>query len=451
MSYNQRLTASQAQLSFEKLLFSAMYNEYFGFHENPFSIAPDPRYLYLSEMHQDGLAHLKYGLSSEGCIILLTGEVGTGKTTLCRFFLEQLEPTANVALIINPCISAFELLAAVCDEFMVKVNDDAFTTKQYLDALDKFLLDAHADNNPALLVIDEAQNLDKGALEMIRLLTNLETNRQKLLRIFLLGQSELSTLLLSPDLTQVNQRITGRFQLTGMQDNETGDYITHRLKVAGGDAAQLFSSRAVKRIHQLTSGVPRLINSLCDRSLISAYADSQERVDEPIVKKAAREVFGFDHASKTIEVPVNSLVAGVLTVLAIVLVWVGTTSDIFHLNLSSILPPPQKSATAPTVTTKQGLFKKEVIQENGERVEKEAEEVVDVQPEETLLIDIQSRDTADEEIEVTPTLSGVEQSVVKTDETPRQNNIFIAPVEFSERREQEPTTRIMINAIEINE
>ena len=185
-----------------------MYNEYFGFRENPFSIAPDPGYLYLSEMHQDGLAHLKYGLSSEGCIILLTGEVGTGKTTLCRLFLEQLEPTVNVALIINSGLSTFELLAAVCEEFMVSVGDDAFTTTQYLDALNEYLLEAHTDNNPALLIIDEAQNLDKDALEMIHLLANLKINRQKLLKIFLLGQSELSTLLLSPDLAQVNQQIS---------------------------------------------------------------------------------------------------------------------------------------------------------------------------------------------------------------------------------------------------
>lgn len=428
-----------------------MYNDYFGFKENPFSIAPDPRYLYLSEMHQDGLAHLKYGLSSEGCIILLTGEVGTGKTTLCRFFLEQLEPTANVALIINPGLSAFELLAAVCDEFMVNVGADAFTAKQYLDALNEFLLEAHADNNPALLIIDEAQNLDKDALEMIRLLTNLETNRQKLLKIFLLGQSELSTLLLSPDLTQVNQRITGRFHLTGLRANETGAYITHRLKVAGGDAAQLFSTRAVKRIHQLTGGVPRLINSLCDRSLIGAYADSRERVDESIVKQAAKEIFGFDHTSRTIEVPVNSLVAGVLTMLAIVLVWVGTTSDIFHLNLSSILPPPQKSATAPAVTEKEHSVEQEVIQESEAGIERDTEEVAEAQPAETLTIDEQTAGPSDKQAEVATESDGGERLVVEGDASPAQNNIFIAPVEVSDRREQEPSTRILINTIEITE
>ena len=443
-----------------------MYNEYFGFRENPFSIAPDPRYLYLSEMHQDGLAHLKYGLSSEGCIILLTGEVGTGKTTLCRFFLEQLEPTANVALIINPGLSAFELLAAVCDEFMIKVSDDAFTTKQYIDALYKFLLEAHADNNPALLVIDEAQNLDKDALEMIRLLTNLETNRQKLLKIFLLGQSELSTLLLSPDLSQVNQRITGRFHLTGLQVNETGEYITHRLKVAGGDAGRLFSNRAVKRVHQLTGGVPRLINSLCDRSLIGAYTDSQERVDESIVKKAAREIFGFDHASKTIEVPVNSLLAGVLTMLAIVLIWVGTTSDIFHLNLSSILPPPQKSALTPAAPTDKTSAAEEIMADNAAGGAQESEVLAEIQPDVSESIDVEPIDlepinlepievelvaTNDEQIEAASEPGTGEEVDIQVDETPPSSSIFIAPVEISESRDQEPETRIMINTIEIAE
>jgi general secretion pathway protein A len=428
-----------------------MYNEYFGFRENPFSIAPDPRYLYLSEMHQDGLAHLKYGLSSEGCIILLTGEAGTGKTTLCRFFLEQLEPTANLALIINPGLSAFELLATVCDEFMVKVSDDAFNTKQYLDALNEFLLEAHADNNPALLVIDEAQNLDKDALEMIRLLTNLETNRQKLLKIFLLGQSELSTLLLSPDLTQVNQRITGRFHLTGLQANETGQYITHRLKVAGGDAGRLFGSRAVKRIHQLTGGVPRLINSLCDRSLIGAYADSQERVDEAIVKKAAREILGFDHASKTIEVPVNSLLAGVLTMLAIVLIWVGTTSDFFHLNLSSVLPPPQKIATAPPEKSKQDLTEQEAILEDGDSSAGVAKQAAEARPDGAESFDEQSTAATDDQAEASAEADGSAQLVVEASEAPSLNSIFIAPVEIAERRDQEPATRILINTIEINE
>lgn len=319
-----------------------MYNKYFGFRENPFSIAPDPRYLYLSEMHQDGLAHLHYGLSDEGCITLLTGEVGTGKTTLCRFFLEQLEPTAKVALIINPGLSASELLAAVCDEFQVALKNESNTTKQHLDTLNQFLLQTHSENSQALLVIDEAQNLDKEALEMVRLLTNLETDRQKLLKIILLGQSELSAVLTSPDLTQVSQRITARYHLKGLELNETARYVRHRLNVAGGGQAQFFSNKAVKRIHQITGGIPRLINSLCDRSLIGAYSEEKKKADETIVKRAARELFGFDHASKTIEIPISSLAIAALAILVIVFTWAGSTSDIFHLDLGSILTPQRE-------------------------------------------------------------------------------------------------------------
>ena len=427
-----------------------MYNEYFGFRESPFSIAPDPRYLYLSEMHQDGLAHLNYGLTSEGCIILLTGEVGTGKTTLCRFFLEQLEPTANVALIINPGLSSSELLSAVCDEFRVAVGEDAYTTKHYLDALNEFLLQAHADNNPAMLVIDEAQNLDKEALEMIRLLTNLETNRQKLLKIFLLGQSELSTVLTSPDLSQVSQRITGRFHLTGLQPNETSEYIKHRLTVASGTPKQLFSDKAVKRIHQITGGIPRLINNLCDRSLIGAYAEEKEQVDEAIVRTASREIFGFDHTSKTIEVPVKSLLIGATTMLAIVLIWVGSTSDFFHLNLSSLLPPPQKNQPVTADTAKPVLEENEA---NEEKVpisaDMTAAKTTEDQPIVSAPVNVQAVVAGDEIESPTAESDSEEQYMAELTEAPVQNKILIAPVEISDRREKDPETRIVISTIEI--
>ncbi len=427
-----------------------MYNEYFGFRESPFSIAPDPRYLYLSEMHQDGLAHLNYGLTSEGCIILLTGEVGTGKTTLCRFFLEQLEPTANVALIINPGLSSSELLSAVCDEFRVAVSGDAYTTKHYLDALNEFLLQAHADNNPAMLVIDEAQNLDKEALEMIRLLTNLETNRQKLLKIFLLGQSELSTVLTSPDLSQVSQRITGRFHLTGLQPNETSEYIRHRLTVASGTPKQLFSDKAVKRIHQITGGIPRLINNLCDRSLIGAYAEEKEQVDEAIVRTASREIFGFDHASKTIEVPVKSLLIGATTMLAIMLIWVGSTSDFFHLNLSSVLPPPQQNPPVTADTAKPVLEENEVSEEEAPiSADMAAAKTTEDQPIISEPVDDQAVVAGDEIESPTAEADSEEQYMAELTEAPVQNKILIAPVEISERREKEAETRIVISTIEI--
>jgi general secretion pathway protein A len=323
-----------------------MYNDYFGFRENPFSIAPDPRYLYMSEMHQDALAHLDFGASSEGCIILLTGEIGTGKTTICRCFLERLEPTAEVAVIINPGITASELLATVCDEFRIETGPGEHSTKHYIDLLNQFLLQSYSENRKTLLVIDEAQNLDKEALEMVRLLTNLETNQHKLLKIFLLGQSELSAVLAGPDLTQINQRITGRFHLSALQSTEIEDYIKHRIAFAGGGPRPLFDKRAVKRIHRLTGGIPRLINTLCDRALLGAYAEEKERVDETIVKKAGRELFGNQSSGRNIVIPLKSLVAAATLFVLIMAVWVGTTNDLFHLNLDAILAPSSTPSTA---------------------------------------------------------------------------------------------------------
>jgi len=269
-----------------------MYKKYFGFNENPFSIAPDPRYLYMSEMHQEALAHLNYGAVSDGCIILLTGEIGTGKTTICRCFLEQLDQSTDVAIILNPKLTANELLGAICDEFEISDRGPEPTVKNHIDRLNDYLLRAHAENRQALLVIDEAQNLELDVLEMLRLLTNLETNRQKLLKIFLLGQSELLSILSRPDLTQISQRITSRYHLKGLIRDDMQAYINHRITVAGGGRARLFNKPAVKRIYTLSGGIPRLINSLCDRSLLGAYTEGKDRVNEKIVKKAAIEIFG---------------------------------------------------------------------------------------------------------------------------------------------------------------
>jgi general secretion pathway protein A len=269
-----------------------MYKKYFGFNENPFSIAPDPRYLYMSEMHQEALAHLNYGAVSDGCIILLTGEIGTGKTTICRCFLEQLDQATDVAIILNPKLTANELLGAICDEFEISASGPEPTVKNHIDRLNDYLLRAHAENRQALLVIDEAQNLEFDVLEMLRLLTNLETNKQKLLKIFLLGQSELLSILSRPDLTQISQRITSRYHLKGLIRDDMQAYINHRITVAGGGRARLFNRPAVKRIYTLSGGIPRLINSLCDRSLLGAYTEGKDRVNEKIVKKAAIEIFG---------------------------------------------------------------------------------------------------------------------------------------------------------------
>ncbi len=275
-----------------------MYKKYFGFNESPFSIAPNPRYLYMSEMHQEALAHLKYGSISDGCIILLTGEIGTGKTTICRCFLDMKDSMTDAAIIINPKLTANELLGAICDEFEISPKEPEPTVKNHIDCLNDYLLKGHAGNRQALLFIDEAQNLELDVLEMLRLLTNLETNRQKLLKIFLLGQSELLSILSRPDLTQINQRITSRYHLKGLKRNDVEAYIDHRVTVAGGGRGRLFSKSAVKRIYAISGGIPRLINSLCDRCLLGAFTEGKDQVSEKIVKKAALEIFGRPEKEK---------------------------------------------------------------------------------------------------------------------------------------------------------
>jgi general secretion pathway protein A len=271
---------------------NCMYKEYFGFHEYPFSISPDPRFLYLTAMHQEALAHLSYGAQTDGCITLLTGEVGTGKTTICRCFLENIDAFTEVAVILNPRLTARGLVAAICDEFQIAPTLSRPTVKDYIDCLNRFLLTIHADNRQAILVIDEAQNLDLEVIEMVRMLTNLETNTRKLLKIFLIAQSELAEQLTSPELRQINQRVTSRYHLDGLNCDEVRTYIAHRIAVAGGGRAPLFSGGAITRICRLSRGIPRLINTLCDRALLGAYAQEKERVNKAIVDRAAREVFG---------------------------------------------------------------------------------------------------------------------------------------------------------------
>lgn len=316
-----------------------MYKHYFGFNEPPFSIAPDPRYLYMSEMHQEALAHLTYGATSEGCIILLTGKVGTGKTTICRCFLEQLSRETNIAVIINPKLSGDELLAAICDEFQITGIGSNPTTKDYIDSLNGYLLRTHAAGQQAVLVIDEAQNLDLDVLEMLRLLTNLETEKQKLLKIFLLGQSELATILSRPDLAQISQRITSRYHLKGLHRQDVEAYINHRITIAGGGRARLFNNASLKRIYELSHGIPRLINSLCDRALLGAYSEGKNKIDLKIIKKAAREVFG-ETVPKEKSFKPGKLVsmAGLLLVILLFGIWLGSSPDLFESKTAKTVP-----------------------------------------------------------------------------------------------------------------
>ncbi|HEX4508830.1 MAG TPA: AAA family ATPase [Burkholderiaceae bacterium] len=272
-----------------------MYAPFFGLKQAPFSIAPDPRYLYMSERHREALAHLLYGVQGGGGFVLLTGEIGAGKTTVCRCFLEQIPRHCNVAYIFNPKLTVLELLQTVCHEFGIPVPvpaGGAASMKDHVDALNTFLLRTHSVGQNNVLIIDEAQNLSADVLEQLRLLTNLETNERKLLQIVLIGQPELRTMLARPELEQLGQRVIARYHLEALSERETGRYVAHRLSVAGLKGALPFDVPALRRIHQVTRGVPRRINLLCDRALLGAYATGKPRVDTLIVEKAAREVFG---------------------------------------------------------------------------------------------------------------------------------------------------------------
>jgi len=271
-----------------------MYKEYFRLKELPFSIAPDPRYLYMSEQHREALAHLVYGINSDGCFVLLTGEVGTGKTTVSRCLLEKIPENTDLAFILNPKLSAGELLATICDELGVQYPEGA-SGKVFVDMINDYLLDANARGRKTILIMEEAQNLSPDVLEQVRLLTNLETNQRKLLQMIMIGQPELREILSRPELRQLAQRITARFHLGPLSEKEVAAYVAHRLLVAGTHSA-LFPPSTIKKLYRLSNGIPRLINLLCDRALLGAYVEGLEKVNRSTLFKAAREVLGeADH------------------------------------------------------------------------------------------------------------------------------------------------------------
>ncbi len=269
-----------------------MYSSFFGLNEKPFSITPDPRYLFMSERHGEALAHLVYGVTESGGFIQLTGEVGTGKTTLCRTLLLNRMPTnADVAVVLNPQLSVLEFLQAICEELGVTVPEPAGSIKALIDSLNRHLLDAHAKGRRTILVVDEAQNLAPEVLEEVRLLTNLETSKQKLLQIILIGQPELRELLARTDLRQLAQRITGRYHLEPLTRAETDQYIEHRLQVAGA-LGEVFDAKAKRTVFRLSQGVPRLINVICDRALLGAYSQGKRLVNAQLVRRGAAEITG---------------------------------------------------------------------------------------------------------------------------------------------------------------
>ncbi len=266
-----------------------MYEQHFHFNQLPFSISPDPHFMYMSARHQEGLAHLLYGIDFGGGFVALTGEVGTGKTTLCHCLLQQLPKNIDMALILNSRLNAFELVATICDELGVTYDKTQLSLKYLIDNLNQYLLSAHAQGRRTVLLIDEAQNLSMDVLEQIRLLTNLETSTTKLLRIILVGQPELKELLAKRELRQLNQRITARYHLLPLSFEETSAYIEHRLSVCHGQV-DIFNAKALRRVYRLTEGIPRLINILCDRALLGAYSKHSKTVNASIVNMAAKEV-----------------------------------------------------------------------------------------------------------------------------------------------------------------
>ncbi len=271
-----------------------MYADFFGLKQAPFSIAPDPRYLFMSERHREALAHLLYGLGGGGGFVLLTGEIGAGKTTVCRCFLEQIPNRCNVAYIFNPKLTVIELVRSVCDEFRIPYpqrEPGTATVTDYLDPLNAFLLRTHAIEQNNVLIIDEAQNLSADVLEQLRLMTNLETSERKLLQIVLIGQPELRDMLAQSGLQQLAQRVIARFHLEALSEAETAQYIRHRLAVAGLNGPIPFAADTLRRIHRICRGVPRRINLLCDRALLGAYASHKVIVDRRVIDKAAGEVF----------------------------------------------------------------------------------------------------------------------------------------------------------------
>lgn len=309
-----------------------MYNQYFGLNDSPFSIAPNPLFLYMSERHREALAHLLYGVQSQGGFILLTGEVGTGKTTVCRCLLEQLPEDVDVAFVINPKLSVDELLGTICDEFHIEYAQDA-SRKLLVDAINDFLLESHQQNRRTVLIIDEAQNLSVDVLEQLRLLTNLETNERKLLQIILLGQPELQQILAKQELRQLSQRVTARFHLQALSRTEVGEYIYHRLEVAG-TKNELFPPAVINRIFRISEGIPRVINLICDRALLGAYSENKTQVSLPILTKSAEEVLGKPEEPIKKRTPFNTLLA---------VVFVGLVASVWFIDRDDLSKPNQGS------------------------------------------------------------------------------------------------------------
>lgn len=279
-----------------------MYTGFFGLTSPPFSIAPNPDFMYLSPRHTEALAHLRYGLGDAGGFVLLTGEVGTGKTTVSRTLLQELDEQTEVAFILNPTLSELELLAAICDELKIRYKKTDASLKLLSDKITQRLQKNHDAGKKTILIIDEAQHLQPAVLEQLRLLTNLETNTKKLLQVILIGQPELQQLLQRNDLRQLAQRITARYHLLPLNFAEVQHYVRFRLQVAGCQRP-VFSDKAVKKLFELSGGIPRLVNLLADRAMLAAYSQQQQLVEALEVQRAAIEILPPVAESKSHSLP----------------------------------------------------------------------------------------------------------------------------------------------------
>ena len=324
-----------------------MYTEHFGLTEAPFSIAPNPRYLFMSRRHRDALAHLLFGVQSDGGFVLLTGEVGTGKTTLCRCLLEQIPNDVETAFVLNPLAGKGRaLMATICSEFGIKYPAKA-SLKMLVDRLNTYLMESHSNHRKAVLIIDEAQNLSYELLEQLRLLTNLETNERKLLQIILLGQPELLEMLEDRRLRQLNQRIIARFHLDALDSNETEAYITHRLAIAHGQP-ELFTRSAMKRVYRISAGIPRVINLICDRALLGTYAEHKQQVTPRIISRAADEVLGNRRPSAK---PIRIVAVAAAVLLTIIAVWTLLPTEVVTPRVTEIATSQPALATTLTAQT----------------------------------------------------------------------------------------------------
>jgi general secretion pathway protein A len=275
-----------------------MYADYFGLKENPFSLSPEPRYLFLSEQHRDALNCLIYGIKEKKGFVLISGGIGLGKTTICRSLLASMDDSVETALIFNTAISELDLLETILGEYGIVIKNGAGNKKYYIDALNEFLLGNFAAGKTTVLLIDEAQNLSRGVLEQIRMLSNLETETEKLIQIILIGQPELANTLMLPALRQLNERITVRYDLKPFSPKEVSDYIHHRLAVAQGPGSIKFTGRALDLIYVFSEGIPRRINALCDRALLIAYTKNVNKIDRKIIKLAVHDI-GLNYFQKT--------------------------------------------------------------------------------------------------------------------------------------------------------